>query len=174
MSLTMSQTRRSSIRHLLCLAGIAVAAPAVLAQTDCGLPDLRSEAVRLANEARATARQCGSQLMPAAGALRWHDALARAAAAHGQDMVARDFFDHAGSDGRNVGDRMTAAGYRWRAAGENLALGPPTVAAAIKGWITSPSHCTALMEPRFVDFGLNCRRNAAGRPYWTMTLGAPR
>jgi uncharacterized protein YkwD len=144
------------------------------AQADCGLPDFRRDALRLANEARATARQCGSQAMPAAGDLAWNDALTRAAAAHAQDMVKQDFFDHAGSDDRNVGDRMTAAGYRWRSAGENLALGPTSVAAAINGWLDSPSHCTAMMDARFRDMGLACVRNREGRPIWTMTLGTPR
>lgn len=157
----------------LALLASVSSAPAA-AQADCGLPDFRRDALRLANEARATARQCGSQAMPAAGALAWNDALTRAAAAHVQDMVTQDFFDHAGSDGRNVGDRMTAAGYRWRAAGENLALGPASIAAAVQGWLASPGHCAALMDARFRDLGLACVRNAGGRPLWTMTLGTPR
>jgi uncharacterized protein YkwD len=155
---------------LALIAGVSAAA----GQADCGLPDFRRDALRLANEARATARQCGSEAMPAAGELAWNDALTRAAAAHARDMVKQDFFDHAGSDNRNVGDRMTAAGYRWRAAGENLALGPTSIAAAIAGWLDSSGHCAALMDARFRDMGLACVRNREGRPIWTMTLGTPR
>lgn len=155
---------------LAAISDFAAAAP----QADCNLPHFSRDALRLANEARATARQCGSQSMPAAGALTWNDALARAAAAHAQDMVAQDFFSHDGSDGRNVGDRITAEGYRWRAAGENLALGPTTTENAIVGWLASPGHCSALMDARFREIGLACVRNAGGRYYWTMTLGTPR
>lgn len=174
MTLVLRHAKQRLLRlALLGIVATAIATPST-AQADCGLADFRRDALRLANEARATARQCGSQAMPAAGALVWNDALARAAIAHAQDMVTRDYFEHVGSDGRNVGDRMTAAGYRWRAAGENLALGPASIAGAVQGWLASPGHCAALMDARFRDLGLACVRNAGGRPIWTMTLGTPR
>src|SRR3954453_4720748 len=43
--------------------------------------------------------------------LRENTVLDAASAEHSQDMVRRDYFEHTGTDGRSVGDRLRAVGY---------------------------------------------------------------
>ena len=58
--------------------------------------------------ARRAGAHCGSQgSFVATTTLDWNNALASAALVHSDDMVARDFFSHTGSDGRDAGDRAT-------------------------------------------------------------------
>ncbi len=51
--------------------------------------------------------------------------LDRSAQGHSDDMVRRDYFAHVSPGGSSPVDRITAAGYRWSAAGENIAPGFP-------------------------------------------------
>ncbi len=53
------------------------------------------------------------------GALTLNDALNAAAQRQINDMTTNDFLGHTGSDGSNPGQRISDAGYSWRAAGEN-------------------------------------------------------
>ena len=129
------------------------------------------------NAARAQARVCvnGQSPMPAVAPLAWNAQLAAAADRHSTDMAVHNFMDHTGSDGSSAGQRITQAGYVWRAWGENIAAGYPTVAAVVQGWLGSPGHCTNIMSPDFEDFGASCRYNAATTygSYWTTDFGRP-
>ncbi len=144
----------------------------------CHLSGFEAEAIALVNAHRAAGASCGSAgRFAAAPPLAWNAALAQAALAHSNDMVALDFVGHTGSNGSSAGDRATAAGYAWQSWGENVAAGQPTLAAAIEGWMASPGHCANVMRAGFRDLGLACVRGGAGnayRTYWTMVLGAPR
>src|SRR5215203_6393082 len=51
-------------------------------------------------------------------AMRASAPLASAATGHSADMIARQALSHTGSDGSSVFERVTRAGYRWRAAAE--------------------------------------------------------
>jgi len=52
--------------------------------------------------------------------LAFNGALATAAGAHAIDMQQNDFQDHYGTDGGGPGQRISAAGYQYRLAGENV------------------------------------------------------
>ena len=56
-------------------------------------------------------------------AMRGSGPLASAATGHSADMVAQHVLSHTGSDGSSVFQRVTRAGYRWRAAAEALTFG---------------------------------------------------
>ena len=144
----------------------------------CGLADFEAEALRLINAYRAAGAQCGSSgSFAATTPLAWNAALTQAALVHADDMLARNFFSHTGSDGRSAGDRATAAGYVWRTVGENIAAGQPTVAVVVAGWMASPGHCANLMQPAFRDIGMVCVNGVASstyRSYWAQSLGASR
>ena len=90
-------------------------------------------------------------------------------------MANQNYFSHTSADGRTVGDRVTASGYSWTLAGENIAAGYGNVANVVAGWMASDGHCANLMNPNFRDFGLACARSAASTygDYWTMDLGRP-
>jgi uncharacterized protein YkwD len=105
------------------------------------------------NIARAQPRQCGAGRFAAAAPLVWSEALALAALVHSRDMVGRDYFEHHDLEGRSVGYRVTAAGYPWRAVGENIAAGLGEPAAVVDGWLASPGHCANIMSPDFTEMG---------------------
>jgi hypothetical protein len=58
-----------------------------------------------------------------AAPLKQDDRLATAAPAHSQDMAANDLFDHLGSDGSKLGDRIASQGCRWTFYAENVGCG---------------------------------------------------
>lgn len=129
------------------------------------------------NAARATGRNCGGQPYPPAPPLRWNAALGAAALEHSQDMAARRYFDHAGSDGSLVGARAQRAGYAWQRIGENISFGQNTPQAALDSWLSSASHCANIMNPDFSEmgaaFGMTAEQRS-GVVYWTQVLGKPR
>jgi uncharacterized protein YkwD len=141
----------------------------------CNLPNFQEEILRLVNLARAAGRTCGSTSYAAAPALRWNDVLFNAAGAHSTDMAASNYFSHTSQDGRDPGQRITGAGYAWRAYGENIAAGQTSAQAVVDGWLASPGHCANIMNDSYVDMATACvaSGSAAYKTYWTMDLGRP-
>lgn len=144
----------------------------------CQLANFQSELLALVNRYRAAGASCGSEgsFAPAA-ALRWQAGLAQAALKHSDDMQSGNFFSHTGSDGSSAGQRITAAGYSWRAWGENIAAGQSSVATVMSGWMASPGHCANLMNPGFTEIAVACVKGGSGNTYgsyWTMNLATPR
>ncbi len=110
--------------------------------------------------------------------LRWNALLAQAAARHAGAMARTRLFDHVGPDGSTVRERVSATGYRWQLLGENLAAGHSDIREAVDAWLRSRSHCAALLDARYTEFGL--ARIESDSPadafgvYWTLVLGRPR
>lgn len=129
------------------------------------------------NQARAVSRICddGEPIMPAVNKLAWDCNLQAAAIGHSQDMATNDFFSHTGSDGLSPSNRVTNAGYQWRATGENIAAGQRSVSQVMQGWLDSPGHCANIMAPVFTEFGFGYAENASTlyRTYWTQNFGTP-
>ncbi len=126
---------------------------------------------------RATGATCGTQRLGAAAPLLAQAQLTQAAQTHAADMARRQFFSHTGSDGSSIGTRLTAAGYAWSRAAENIAAGYASVGAVVQGWVQSPGHCANLMDPALSELGLACVAGPAGSAYsnyWTLTLARPR
>jgi len=128
------------------------------------------------NQARASARMCGNTYYKPVAPLAWNAKLFDAAALHSADMAANNYFAHNSKDGRTFSQRITAAGYSWSAAGENIAAGQPTVEQVMNGWMQSPNHCANIMSANFTEVGVACAKNDAStyRNYWTMDLARPR
>lgn len=155
--------------------GGAVVLVALDASTSCGLANFRAELLQQINAARAQARTCGANTLPAATALAWNDRLFSAAARHSRDMAANNYFSHTSLDGRTFSRRITDEGYGWSFAGENIAAGQPSVSAVMSGWLASPGHCANIMKAEFRDVAVSCVSQAGssyGR-YWTMSLARP-
>ena len=130
----------------------------------------------LTNEARATARYCGTTAFNATRPLRWNDLLADAARLHADDMARYDYFDHRGRDGSKSRDRIKRTGYKSRDSGENIAAGQRNAEEAMAVWIGSEGHCANLMEPAFTEMGAAVAvnsRSEMGR-YWVQAFGTPR
>lgn len=144
----------------------------------CGLSGFADRALTRINQLRAAGADCGSagKFAPTTP-VTWNTLLTRAADAHSQDMAAQNYFAHNSLDGRTPGDRITAAGYTWRAWAENIAAGYATVDSVMDGWTASPGHCANLMSPAVSEIGLSCVPGTSSTTYnnyWTLDLAAPR
>lgn len=144
---------------------------------DCGWPadwaQLENEMVPLVNAQRAQGANCGGQQMPPVGPLTMNPELRVAAQLHSQDMAEQNYFDHTSLDGRSPWQRMSAAGYRGQAGGENIAAGNATAQATFTQWLNSPGHCRNMMSGNFSEIGVGYAfgANSQYRHYWTQTFG---
>jgi uncharacterized protein YkwD len=130
----------------------------------------------LVNAARAQPRRCGRDRFEPAPPLIMAPALMAAASLHSLDMAQRRSLGHDGSDGSSAGERITRAGYEWRAAGENVAAGQRDAETVVAGWLGSNGHCATLMDARFTETGVAFAQAPGQDPpvYWTQVFGAPR
>jgi uncharacterized protein YkwD len=83
-------------------------------------------------------------------------------------MVSSDQFTH----GANFAARISATGYSWRTAGENIATGFATPRAVVLAWMASPGHCQNILNPTFANVGTgvtprDVRGWATGGGTWT-------
>lgn len=162
---------RSLLMVSTCLfGGLAPAEPAPARPCAIGVED----ALRLANAWRAEARQCGSQVHPAARPLAWNEALHRSALRFAAELAARDELTHRGLSSPTLRERVREVGYQLRAVGENLAAGPLGLDEVFSLWAGSEEHCSNLMRPEFEELGLACV-SGAGRyeRFWVLHLAAP-
>ncbi|EGE39809.1 sigma-70 family RNA polymerase sigma factor [Streptomyces sp. SID4928] len=105
------------------------------------------------------------------GPVTVNDQLNTAAQRHSADMEANDYFSHTSQDGRDPGDRITAAGYRWSTYGENIAKGQQTPADVMRSWMDSPGHRANILNCSFKEIGVG-KQNSGGGPVWTQVFGA--
>jgi uncharacterized protein YkwD len=110
-------------------------------------PALAERVVSVVNEARVEDGLAPLRVVPAlvrAARLKAMRMAATGRAAH-EDVVA----------GRLVGfaERITACGYAWRRAGENLGWGFDAPRGALAGWLGSPPHRANVLEPTFTETG---------------------
>ena len=131
--------------------------------------------LELVNAARARPRRCGRSLLEAAPPLTLSRTLTDVAMSHARDMAQHRSMDHRGSDGSQPDERVTRAGYRWRAIGENIAAGQRTADAVVATWLDSPGHCTNIMEPQFTEMGIAFALAPSRNPpiYWAQEFAAP-
>ncbi|BDH06052.1 CAP domain-containing protein [Streptomyces seoulensis] len=97
--------------------------------------------------------------------------LSKAAQEHSADMAAHNTMSHTGSDGSDPGSRITAAGYRWSAYGENVAYGYSTPEQVMAGWMDSPGHRENILNCSFKEIGVGLAQPGS---YWTQDFGTAR
>lgn len=119
---------------------------------DCSMSDEEKRMIVLHNEARAVGQWCGGEWREPVAALRWDCRLATAARLHSEDMATNNFFSHVGSNGSAFSDRISAQGYRWSGAAENIIAGYGTVERSVQGWLDSDGHCHNMMT-NYKDMG---------------------
>ncbi|MCA8913802.1 MAG: hypothetical protein KDB90_00220 [Planctomycetes bacterium] len=109
------------------------------------------------------------------GALTMHTGCAQVAYDHSWDMDFRDFFSHTNPDGATPFDRMHHAGVNYSAAGENIAAGYSTPAAAMAGWMNSAGHRANILNANFTEIGIGVREGNTGSYgiYWTQVFRRP-
>lgn len=101
--------------------------------------------------------------------LRYAPRLEAAALGHAIDMAERRYFAHEGRDGSTLGDRVSAQGYRWCFAAENIAKGQKSLSEVIQSWADSPGHYANMIRREVSEIGV-----ARGPGHiWVMVLAAP-
>lgn len=154
------------------LLAAVIGAPALAAPLTCPA-DLEASLAKI-NALRLRPQLCGGRSVPAAAPLRWDARLAASAQRFAEELRRRDLLSHEGQDLPRLRDRLRAAGYPFRAGGENLAAGAETVDDALEQWRESAGHCENLMQPNFRDVGLACviaAPDAQYMSYWVLHLG---
>jgi hypothetical protein len=88
-----------------------------------------------------------------------------------KDMGDKGYFSHTSLDGREFSQRITAAGYKYVAAAENIAKasGVPSASKVYDMWKNSPGHY-ANMIGNYADAGLGVY-TINGYTYYTLDLG---
>ena len=89
-----------------------------------------------------------------------------------QWMVSTGNFTH----GSNFAGRISAVGYNWQTAGENIATGFATPRDVVNAWMASPDHCRNILDPSFRDVGTGVTGAAVGQwatqpSTWTQDFG---
>jgi uncharacterized protein YkwD len=135
-----------------------------------------AKVLELTNEARSHARRCGDKQFGAAPPLRADAQLEEVASMYAKDMAQHQYLEHTGRDGSTPAQRISRAGYSWRAVGENIAAGQGTAQDVVDDWLSSPGHCANIMNPDFVEMGSAFATNMASRPviYWAQEFGKRR
>ena len=122
------------------------------------------------NRYRKMGARCGNQYFPPVEPVVWNERLAEAAQLHSSDMNENQFFEHTGTGGSTLVNRIELTGYRYRNIGENIAMGETqTEVIVVEGWMNSPGHCRNIMNGSFTEMGV-----ARSGIYWTQVFGRPR
>jgi uncharacterized protein YkwD len=159
-SLTLSATAAAAPQanhHRHARRTCAGASTAIAASTR---PALRAAVVCLINQQRT------SRGLPALAA---DSKLDRSAQGWTNDMVSHHEF----TEGANFAERITAAGFHWSQAGENIATGFPTPASVVVGWMRSTGHCQNILDPafRYVGTGVSAGATIVSPGTWTQDFG---
>ncbi len=91
-------------------------------------------------------------------ALRESRLLDRSAQGWTNTMVATDSFTHGG----NFAGRISAVGFAWSSAGENIATGFLTPRAVVNAWMGSTGHCQNILNPTYTNVGTGVVHRAVG------------
>jgi uncharacterized protein YkwD len=86
--------------------------------------------------------------------LTFNTQLLNAAATHSQNMAVQDFFSHTGKDGSSLGSRISATGYQFSAAAENIAAGSSTPEQVVSSWMNSSGHRANILNPNLKEIGI--------------------
>lgn len=89
------------------------------------------------------------------GALTFNAALAQAASAKSAYMFKEDFWAHNSPTGVTPWSFITAAGYKYIYAGENLARDFNDAASVVDAWMNSPSHRANILDRNFKEIGVS-------------------
>jgi uncharacterized protein YkwD len=128
----------------------------------------------LINHARSLGANCTpSEHFPPTHEYEPHPALTCAARNHSMDMHDRDYFDHTNPEGEGATDRASLAGYNNDWVGENIVAGYGSPEGQFEGWMSSPGHCRAIMNPDHYRIGLGTFLGGATYgQYTTANFGA--
>ena len=110
-------------------------------------------------------------------ALAQNTLLMQTAQQHAEFMNNTQVLSHDGANGSTFDQRITATGYRFSVAAENVAMGAVSAAGVVEMWMNSPPHRANILNAKVVDVGLGISpatpETADITRYWSLTLAAP-
>lgn len=112
-----------------------------------------------------------------AGSLTEDALLDSAAMAKAKDMAANGYFSHLGPDGKTPWQWISASGYQYQYAGENLAVRFINSTDVINAWMMSPTHRANLVKPVYTQIGVGVAEGMyEGQPatYVVQYFGTPK
>lgn len=134
------------------------ATTAPTASTSTANNKLEKEVVTLVNKERAK-----QGLAPLTDNVK----LSNVARTKSSDMVAKNYFDHTSPTYGSPFDMMKQFGITYTSAGENIAMGQPTAASVMTGWMNSPGHRANILNNNYTDIGVGVAKDKSGAIYWT-------
>lgn len=120
--------------------------------------NLENEVIRLVNVQRSN-----NGLAPLTA--NWQ--LSRMARVKSQDMINKNYFSHQSPTYGSPFDMMKAFGFKFYAAGENIAYGQPTPQAVMNAWMNSSGHRANILNPNYNQIGVGAAKTSSGVIYWT-------
>lgn len=91
---------------------------------------------------------------------------------HSDDQAAANYMAHEGSDGSTMEQRITDAGYKWSAVGENVAAGQVDVEAVMDAWMNSPEHKENILgDYTMLGASYAFNEDSDFKHYWTQDFG---
>jgi len=105
-------------------------------------------------------------------ALSLNPDLDAAAQAKANDLVSKDYWAHNSPSGETPWDFITASGYQYQSAGENLAYGFRSASDVVVAWMNSAEHRANLLDPSYqnVGFGVASSPNYQGKGPQTVVV----
>lgn len=99
--------------------------------------------------------------------------LSKVARIKSQDMINKKYFSHYSPTYGSPFDMMKKFGIRFRAAGENIAMGQKTPKEVMNAWMNSAGHRRNILNPNFTQIGVGVAKDSKGRLYWTQMFIRP-
>ena len=82
------------------------------------------------------------------------------------------YFSHTSPIYGSAFDMLKAAGYSYKSAGENIAMGQKSAASVMDGWMHSSGHRANILDASYEKIGVGYAVSAAGTPYWVQIFAA--
>lgn len=126
-------------------------------QISAGQSSMTSQVVNLVNSERAA---------QGLTALQKDSRLAALAQQKAEDMAKNQYFSHTSPTYGSAFDMLKAAGYSYKTAGENIAMGQKSAASVMDGWMHSSGHRANILHTSYEKIGVGYAVSADGMPYW--------
>jgi uncharacterized protein YkwD len=151
----------------LVIATLLLALSVVTPREAVASPELTHQVIVLTNEHRQAA---------GCAPLAWNAKLGASAQRHADDMASGNYFSHVSRNGARFTTRIVNAGYRYRAAAENIAAGQMSPEEVVATWMNSPAHRANILNCRLTEIGVGYSYNPHSTygSYWVQNFGRSR
>jgi uncharacterized YkwD family protein len=105
--------------------------------------------------------------------LKYNYELARMARIKSQDMIDKKYFSHQSPTYGSPFTMMEDFGFKFSAAGENIAYGQMTAAEVMNTWMNSAGHRANILSEAYTVIGVGVAKTASGTLYWTQEFMKP-